>query len=211
MEKRFTNEKVSVETREDGTRFISGYAAVFYKEGETGTEYQLWKDLKERIKKGAFKRAIKEKDDVRALLNHDPNFLLSRVGSGLVLKEDERGLHYEFPVDETDQDHIKVVSKIAKHWLSGSSFAFIPEKRIFIEGSETEPDIIEIQSVRLYDVSPVTYPAYEATEVGLRMDMSNSDMEILRKEYDDWKASKRKDRETLASMQRVVNEAINTL
>ena len=53
---------------------ISGYGAVFYREGHTGTEYRLWDDVVERVMPGAFDRAIRE-DDVRSLFNHDSNFM----------------------------------------------------------------------------------------------------------------------------------------
>ena len=52
--------KVRVEKREDGKRFIKGYAAVYYREGDKGTEYALWDDLFERILPGAFDEAIKD-------------------------------------------------------------------------------------------------------------------------------------------------------
>lgn len=186
---RSTLEPVVIEQRQVGNetqRFIKGYAAVFYKENEEGTQYMLWDSLVERIKKGAFKRAIKEKDDVRALFNHEPSMLLARIGNGLVLKEDDKGLLYEFPIDEKDIDHTRVVRKIERGDLSGSSFGFIAEERKFIEGKEGKPDVVEILSVHLFDVSPATYPAYGSTEVGLRSDIQQSNDE-LKKEYLKWK------------------------
>ena len=190
--------QVRIETREDEKRFITGYAAVFYREGEEGTEYWLYRDLVERISPKAFKRALKEKDDVRALFNHDANQLLSRIGSGLKLKTDEVGLRYEFPVDENDPDHQRVVAKIERGDLSGSSFGFFPEKRIFIE--EEDFDVVVVESVRLVDVSPVTFPAYTGTEVGVRNTYPQKDCEVgkrnqdaigeLLKERDDWKIKK---------------------
>jgi len=182
--------------KRDEIRFIVGYAAVFYRENEPGTEYWLWRDFVERIRPTAFKRAIKEKDDVRALFNHDPNQLLARVGNGLVLKTDEVGLHYEFPVDENDPDHQRVVSKIERGDLSGSSFGFYPQKRTFEEGEDF--DIVWLDQVELVDVSPATYPAYSGTEVGTRNSIPSqnsivserNDLQELRKAYQDWKSEK---------------------
>ncbi len=173
---------VRIETRDDGKRYITGYAAVFYREGDETTEFRLWDTLVERVKRGAFKKAIKQ-DDVRALLNHDPNMLLARTGNGLKLKEDDIGLYYEFPVDETDPDHLRVVAKLERGDLKGSSFGFEPVVRKFIE--DKEYDIVVLEEVRLYDVSPATFPAYEGTSVSIRS------TEGLKAEYDKWKAEQR--------------------
>src|SRR5438270_8135031 len=68
---------------------IEGYAAVFNEQFDSG-----W--FIETIKPGAFTRALKEKQDVRCLFNHDPNNLLGRTKSGtLSLKQDDSGLSYE--------------------------------------------------------------------------------------------------------------------
>ena len=194
---RSINLPIKIETREDGKRYIEGYAAVFYRKEDEGTQYHLWDDLVERIAPGAFKRAIAEKDDVRALLNHEPSYLLARVGNGLNLKEDKIGLFYSFPVDSEDPDHIRTVRKIERGDMTGSSFGFIPQKRTFIEGEDNEPDVIVQEEVRLFDVSPVTYPAYEATQVGLRH-LTKESMEELRKDYEYWKKEQHKPKDPLA-------------
>ena len=176
---------IRVEKRDDGKRYISGYAAVFYREGDKATEYQLFTDLYERILPGAFAEAVKQ-DDVRALLNHDPNLLLARSGKGLTLKEDNVGLWYEFPVDENDPDHLRTVAKLERGDLSGSSFGFIPVERRFLE--QKDFDVVELVKVRLFDVSPATFPAYEGTSVGIR---STEGLDKLNKERDEWKTAKR--------------------
>lgn len=178
---------VRIEKRADGKRYISGYAAVFYRDGDTTTEYQLYRDLYERVMKGAFKEAVKD-DDVRALMNHDPNMLLARSGNGLTLREDETGLFYEFPIDENDPDHLRVAAKLERGDMSGSSFGFEVLERRFIEFKDF--DVIELAKVRLYDVSPCTFPAYEATSVGIR---SVEGVDSIIKARDDWKRSKQQD------------------
>jgi hypothetical protein len=176
---------VRIEKRADGKRYISGYAAVFYRDGDTTTEYQLYRDLYERVMKGAFKEAVKE-DDVRALMNHDPNMLLARSGNGLTLREDEVGLFYEFPIDENDPDHLRVAAKLERGDMSGSSFGFEVVERRFLEFKDF--DVVELAKVRLYDVSPCTFPAYEGTSVGIR---STDGIEAIVKERDAWKQSKK--------------------
>lgn len=175
---------VKVEKREDGKRYVNGYAAIYYREGDEGSEYQLWDDLYERILPGAFDDAVKE-DDVRALLNHDPNQLLARTGNDLKLTADGNGLFYEFPIDENDPDHLRLAAKLERGDLTGSSFGFAVRERRFVEYEEF--DVVELVKVKLYDVSPATFPAYEGTSVGIR---SKEGVEELRKEYDSWKKSR---------------------
>jgi len=188
---------VRVDKNEEGKRFIKGYAAVYYRDGDVATEYRLWDDFIERILPGAFDDAIKE-DDVRALLNHDPNQLLARTGNDLKLSVDDVGLVYEFPVDENDPDHLRTVAKIERGDLSGSSFGFTVRERRFVEYEEF--DVVELVKVRLFDVSPATFPAYEGTSVGIR---STEGIEELRKQYDQWKKSNRaKDNDLLNRLEK---------
>lgn len=175
---------VRVEKKEDGKRYISGYAAVFFRDNDPTTEYELFKDLYERINKGAFSEAVKE-DDVRALLNHDPNLLLARTGNGLKLTEDEVGLRYEFPVDENDPDHLRVVAKLERGDLTGSSFGFEPLERRWVEYEDR--DVVELVKVRLFDVSPATFPAYEGTSVGIR---TQDGLKSVKDEWETWKRTK---------------------
>jgi HK97 family phage prohead protease len=170
MERRMTpTGDVKVETRADGSKAITGYAAVFHRDGEPGTEYRLGPDIVERIAPTAFNRAIQEKHDARALFNHDPNMLLGRAGAGtLRMSVDQRGLKYEIDLPETSvgQD---VAASIARGDLTGSSFAFRingKQGQRFEKGSGY--DVRNILDVDLFDVGPVTYPAYEGTTAGLR-------------------------------------------
>lgn len=184
-----------IERRNDdatvGGATIAGYAAVFY-DGTPETEYRLWDDFVERVMPGAFDRAIRE-DDVRALLNHEPDNLLGRTKSGtLKLSIDAVGLRYEITPPETELAR-QVVASLERGDLDGSSFTFMPTKVTWREELEKvgtmERMIVirEIQEVELYDVGPVTFPAYTATSAAAR-DRSN-EPELLRAEYE---ASKKK-------------------
>ena len=173
--------EIRVEERADGPSRIVGYAARIYRKSEPGTQYELAPGIVERIMPGAFDRALARGDDVRALFNHDPNLLLGRTRSGtLELSKDSKGLKYRITPNDETQVTNDVKSHIGRGDMTGSSFAFtIEEEEWRTEGkNENRVDIREIKSVRLYDVSPVTYPAYEATSVGLRAAGS-----------DDWKAA----------------------
>lgn len=152
MEKRYFNIDTRTEKREDGTTSITGHASVFN---------HLSEDLggfREKIAPGAFSDVLD--NDVRALVNHDPNLLLARTTSGtLRLAETEDGLQYSFDVPNTTYGNDLVIS-MERGDLTASSFAFTVQSDTW-ETNDDGDDIRTINKVkRLYDVSPVTYPAY---------------------------------------------------
>lgn len=180
MDRRFLSLKtapVRIHNRAEGDSeqpVIDGYAAVYYREDDPGTEYWLWDDYVERIMPGAFDNAIAN-DDVRALFNHNPDQLLGRsTAATLRLRSDDTGLGYEIDPPDT-QIGRDVLTSIRRGDLSGSSFAFVPTKRTFREEDREIADghtinvyIREIEEVQLFDVGPVTYPAYDSSTTGVR-------------------------------------------
>jgi len=147
---------------------IDGHAAVF------NQEFVLWEDSRERVveivKPGAFQRALDEQQDVRALFNHDPNNLLGRTTSGtLELEEDQTGLFFDCAMPKT-QIGRSVYAMIDRRDVSGCSFAFTVRKEHTAETKKNGKLVRrrEIQDVDLYDVGPVTYPAYVGTDVNAR-------------------------------------------
>lgn len=145
---------------DDGQSFIEGYAAVFGK-----PSHDLGGFI-EYIQPGAFRNAIKE-DDVRALVNHvDGLSTIGRTASGtLELEEDKKGLKYRVKVPDTSAGR-DVVELIKRGDITGSSFSFeaITDKWETIDGDEVRT----LVEVRLFDVSPVTFPAYPDTDVAVR-------------------------------------------
>ncbi len=158
------------EKRADDKSSIKGLAAVYYRAGDATTEYWLYWDMVERIMPGAFDRAIKEAHDARGLFNHDSSQLLGRVSSGtLMLSVTSDGLAYEIPSDPSDPDHQRVAAKIDRGDVTGSSFAFIARETSWTELKTDAGDWIyirEVKDVDLFDVGPVTWPAYEGTTAG---------------------------------------------
>ncbi|KQR27214.1 hypothetical protein ASF91_19540 [Rhizobium sp. Leaf155] len=148
------------EIRADGdTIRVSGYAAIFNEETDIGGMFR------EVVLPGAFKEAI-GRDDVVFLINHD-GLPLARTRSGtLKLTEDDKGLFIETELDPEDPDVKSIVPKMKRGDLDKMSFAFWPDLQ---EWDDTkEPPLRRINKVRLYDVSIVTTPAYDGTEIGLR-------------------------------------------
>jgi hypothetical protein len=143
------------------SRRIAGHAAVFNTEGDGG-----W--FREKIAPGAFADSI-QVDDVRALWNHDPNFVLGRNRSGtLRLREDERGLAIEVDMPDTQFARDLLVS-IERGDVSQMSFGFRTVKDSWERSTEgNNLDLRTLEKVKLFDVSPVTFPFYPETDVATR-------------------------------------------
>jgi HK97 family phage prohead protease len=172
IERRFTEGAVELRSEGEGKPIKArGYAAMFGKRSANlGTEsYQFF----EIIEPGAFDDVLK--DDVRALFNHDANLILARSkgGSGtLTIGSDSVGLWYEFELPDTQAGRDLGVS-LKRGDVDQSSFAFslLSEGQKWETKTEGERTIATrtIKKVaRLYDVSPVTYPAYPDTTVAMR-------------------------------------------
>jgi hypothetical protein len=154
---------LEVRTAEGKAPAIRGYGARFNVLSENLGGFR------EQIKPGAFAGVLA--DDVRALINHDPNFVLGRTTAGtLKIGEDERGLWYEVDLPDTSAAR-DLVQSIKRGDVTQSSFAF----RIAADGDSWDEDAETgaiIRTVtkmgRLYDVSAVTYPAYPDASVGMR-------------------------------------------
>lgn len=145
---------------EVGEKKIRGYAAVFNELSENLGGFR------ERVEPGTFAETIKT-HDIRALINHSPDLVLGRNLAGtLTLKEDSRGLAVVIDPPDTQSARDLVLS-IERGDVSGMSFGF---RTLDDAWEETdEGDIIHVlKSVRLFDVSPVTFPAYPQTDVAVR-------------------------------------------
>lgn len=149
----------------DGTVTVEGYAAVFDEITDIGGRFR------EVFLPGCFREAI-TRDDVVFLVEHwGLPLARSTAGKGtLELKEDKRGLHMRAVLDMTDPDVQRVVPKMRRGDLSKMSIAFLAIRQEWVEeDTENEESILRrIGEARLFDVSIVTTPAYDGTEIGLR-------------------------------------------
>ena len=146
----------------DGRSVIEGHASVFDSWSETLGGFF---PFKEKVRSGAFAKSI-EADDIRSLFNHDPNYVLGINKAGtLELREDEKGLFVRvYPPDTGWARDLK--TSIARGDISQMSFGFTVEQDKW--SSEDGIDTRELIEVKLFDVSPVTFPAYSETDVGVR-------------------------------------------
>lgn len=161
MERRtFAVDSLSIERREDAKpEKIIGHAAVFDIIGDGG-----W--FREKIAPGAFVKSL-ERDDVRALFNHNPDYVLGRNKAGtLILREDDKGLYTEIDPPETQFARDLMVS-IERGDITQMSFGFeiVAEERQ--KGENGERDLFIIREAKLWDVSPVTFPFYQQTDVSV--------------------------------------------
>ena len=151
-----------IDETDNGGNAIEGYASVFDSwSEELGGE----SPFREKVVKGAFEETIQQ-DDIRALFNHDPNYVLGRNRSGtLELAEDEKGLRVRIIPPATQWAKDLLVS-IKRGDITQMSFGFT----VILDrwSYEDYMDVRELLKVKLYDVSPVTFPAYTQTECGIR-------------------------------------------
>lgn len=140
----------------DGTT-LYGYAAVFGSPSEP-------MPFIEYVKQGAFTNTLQRGADVRLLIDHE-GVPLARTTSGtLRLHEDERGLAVAADLDPSNPDAMRVISALKRGDMSQMSFAF----RTVRDTWSDMGDVRELEEVELFDVSVVTFPAYERTVAEIR-------------------------------------------
>ena len=152
----------NLEFRAAGEPVIEGYAAVFNR---------LSDDLggfRERISPGAFARTLDEGADVRALVDHNPTMIVGRTKPDtLKLTEDATGLRVRIKPPDTTVGR-NLVASIRRGDISQMSFSFMAapggdEWRVDDQGRT----IRTLTDADLFDVSPVTFPAYSDTTVAV--------------------------------------------
>lgn len=151
--------RASARSAEDkGLRF-EGYAALFNEWS------QNLGGFREQIAPGAFSKAVAA-DDIRALFNHDSNYVLGRTRSGtLRLWEDEKGLAFELDAPDTTWAR-DLHESVTRGDVSQCSFGFetVTDEWRQVDGLDERT----LKEVKLFDVSIVTFPAYTATSAHAR-------------------------------------------
>lgn len=145
---------------QNGEMYIEGYFAVYNQETE------LWPGAYEEIAPGAFDETLS--NDIRALVNHDPNYVLGRNKVGtLELKSDSRGLWGRIKINPNDTDAVNLYERVKRGDIDQCSFGF----NILDEETEWREDGTvkwRLKKIDLHEVSVVTFPAYEQTGVQAR-------------------------------------------
>ena len=149
---------------------ISGYVNAIERKSKP-----LWSrvgQFVERICKGAFARALKRNDDVRILLNHDPERDLGGTKDGnLKLEEDNIGLRAEATITDPE-----VVENAKKGNLVGWSFGFV-DRDVENKRDEDGMPLRDVKDLDLIEVSILDkskIPAYDGTLVAVRAEDDTS-------------------------------------
>lgn len=182
MENRLLNRQIRVvmsqfDTRSDdvGDLYIRGYFAVF------NSDYEICTGATESIAETAFDGTLS--DDIRCLIDHETRLVLGRTKSGtLSLKADSRGLWGEVKINQKDQDAMNLYERVKRGDVDQCSFGFdVLDEEYEDRGSSVH---WTIRKVRLYEVSVVTFPAYQETSVSAR---SKQLADIRKKSADSFK------------------------
>jgi HK97 family phage prohead protease len=160
-----------IEVRADATGDairVEGHAAVFDKPAWIGPPKY---GFSERFAKGAFKQSINSGADVRYLFNHNPDAVLARTKSGtLKLSEDRAGLAVDAELAPTSVGRDLAIL-MERGDVNQMSVGFRVVKDEWEEVRGADSNVYERRTIleaELFDVSAVTYPAYEETDAGLR-------------------------------------------
>ncbi len=119
----------------------------------------------EKIKAGAFKNALKRNDNVKVLLNHNPDRELANTKDGTaILEEDNIGLRAEVTITDPE-----VVEKARNHKLVGWSFGFysnsdeVAQETTIATRTVTDMDLVEVSIL-----DDTKSPAYYGTSIETR-------------------------------------------
>ena len=161
---------------DDGNLKIEGYFAVF------DSNYEIAPGLSESIAPGAFDNTLS--GDIRALINHDTTLVLGRTkAKTLELRTDSHGLWGSIDINPNDSDAMNLYSRVDRGDVDQCSFGFeiINEETDFREDGSVHWTIKE---VKLYEVSPCTFPAYEETNIAAR---TKERAELIKRKNEAWK------------------------
>lgn len=165
-------------TREDGEeKRIEGYFAVF------NSIYEIAPGMTESIAPGAFSETLD--GDIRALTDHETMYVLGRNGaSTLELREDDKGLWGSILINPNDQDAMNLYARVERGDVNQCSFGFdiLSEETDFREDGSVH---WTITSVKLYEVSVCTFPAYAETSVEARKEQRE---QIIKRQNEAWRA-----------------------
>ena len=171
-------------TNAGGKKRIEGYFAVF------DGVYELWPGATESVDPHAFDEALN--DDIRALIDHETRLVLGRnTAKTLELKVDAKGLWGGIDINDADTDATNLHARVERGDVSQCSFGFdiLDEETAYNE--KTGSVHWTIKKVKLYEVSCVTFPAYEDTSITARQARKTQYDQIRKRQFDAWRAQQK--------------------
>lgn len=174
MEKRsFKISDVRAEQNEDSMK-LGGYFIVF------NDETELYQDVFEKVDSSALDKTLD--NDIRCLFNHDAAKVLGRTKNNtLKLTKDEKGIYGEVIINPNDSEAVSVYRKVERGDIDQCSFGFniLNETQTVDEKNRLHVTLTEVD---LHEVSIVTFPAYNSTQVSAREKMREEMIEQHKKE-----------------------------
>lgn len=160
-------------------------------------EYRIGESMVERVKRGAV-NLVRDRD-VRCLYNHDANIVLGRTTAGtLELWEDEAGIWGRVFFNTQDAEAMNAYARIKRGDVSQCSFGFeIERENVTEENGET---VFTIEALKLLEVSPVAFPAYEDTHVSARARLAKHRLEETKKSRTAWRERKYEEIKKISSV-----------
>lgn len=145
---------------EDKLKILEGYAAVFNQKADVDGHFD------EIILPGAFANTLAINKDILALVNHNFDNVLGRTSNGLLkLYEDDHGLKFELTLPDTAKAH-QTYEDVQCGNLKDCSFLFFNVDEEWDYSGEKP--LCTLKEVELIEVSIVSVPVYEGTEVSAR-------------------------------------------
>jgi HK97 family phage prohead protease len=161
----FTGTVIARAEGENMPKEIGGIAAVINSVTDLGY-------FEEVINAGAFDNALSKDYDIRCLFNHEAELILGRTKANTckVFVNADGNLEYTWVPDYENPTHVSVVRSIMRGDITQSSFAFTIKEQTWTESAKYGTMGKRVINVidELFDVSPVTYPAYADTEADAR-------------------------------------------
>lgn len=197
VEKRFLSFEVRADEKQESEEkgIVDGYAVVYDKKTDICGYFE------ETIKRGALDNA--DLKDVPLLVNHDTDTIpvaRSRRNNGnssMTLTVDEKGLKIRAELDlKNNARASELYSAIKRGDISGMSFMFTVKTDEWTDEDTDYPKRTITEIAKVYEVSAVTFPAYNDTSIGARAVDTESAKKILEKikrngHYEDEKAKLR--------------------
>ena len=163
----FVAERLEVRRQTDRPPVISGYAVVFNADSRVLHDWS-GQPFVERFDAGAFDAWLRTDPELVALWNHNADLPLARRSRGtLQITKDEHGLRFEMQPPETSWGTDAIIA-IQRGDVIGMSFLFEALRDTWTPPNADGVARRTILESVLYEISPVTFPAYPTTRVTVR-------------------------------------------
>ena len=165
-------------TAEDGGKIVEGYATTF------DQPYELWRDADMTVNEQVDRNAFAETDMTDVIMQYDhEGRVFARISNGtLELESDEHGLKIRANLGGTEIGR-QLFEEIRGGYTNKMSFGFTvtgDERKITRDADGHVTVLRTITKIgKLYDVSAVSLPANDATEISARMTSDGLITEVM--------------------------------